>query len=121
MMRNLLSDPTNPHAWSFSAAPASSAVTSSTNCAGQNIPTVSVSSKDIDLSAPQSIEQLKSLLRKDDSLVFASCLTPDKGKDLRTAVRNFAMGENVGTALQAAGCATSSTSAPMRSTPMRNR
>src|SRR5271163_2213527 len=72
---------------------------------GRGIGTVSVSSRDIDLSSAQSIDQLKSLLRKDDALVFASCLTPDKGKDLRTAMRNLAMGEHVGTALQAAGCA----------------
>jgi UDP-glucose 4-epimerase len=71
----------------------------------QGISTVSVSSKDMDLASPASVEQLGGLLQKDDVLVFASCLTPDKGRDLRTAMRNMAMGEHVGTVLQGKGCA----------------
>ena len=56
-----------------------------------------------DIATVAALARLPILLRKDDALVFASCVTPDKGKDLRTAMKNFAMGEHVGTALQAAG------------------
>ncbi len=105
MMHNLLTDP---------CTPARVVVLGGSGFIGRylvdelrnrRIPTVSVSSKDIDLTAPESIGQLKSLLKQEDVLVFASCLTPDKGKDLRTALRNMAMGEHVGTALQTTGCA----------------
>jgi len=64
-----------------------------------------VSSKDVDLAAPAAVEQLKGMLHKEDAVVFASCLTPDKGKDIRTAMRNLAMGEHTCAALQAVGCA----------------
>ncbi len=69
------------------------------------IPTLAVTSKDIDLTTPTAGEQLKSLLSKEDAVVFASCVTPDKGKDIRTTMRNLAMGEQVCAALEATGCA----------------
>ena len=105
MMRNLLTEPCNPQRVVVLGGSGFIGRYLVEELRSRGIATVSVSSKDIDLTAPQSVEQLKSILRKDDALVFASCLTPDKGKDLRTAMRNFAMGEHVGTALQATGCA----------------
>jgi nucleoside-diphosphate-sugar epimerase len=71
---------------------------------GLGIEAVGFSSADIDLCAAGAGERLASLLRKDDALVFASCLTPDKGKDIRTAMRNLAMGEQVCAALQYTPC-----------------
>jgi nucleoside-diphosphate-sugar epimerase len=69
------------------------------------IEALGLSSADVDLAAPGAGEKLARLLRRDDALVFASCLTPDKGKDIRTAMRNLAMGEQVCAALQAVPCA----------------
>jgi nucleoside-diphosphate-sugar epimerase len=72
---------------------------------GQSVATLGLSSADLDLCAAGAGEQFARLLSPDDALVFASCLTPDKGKDIRTAMRNLAMGEQVCAALQAAPCA----------------
>jgi nucleoside-diphosphate-sugar epimerase len=72
---------------------------------GQGIETRSLSSADVDLCAPESAGKLAKLLQPDDALVFASCLTPDKGKDIRTLTRNLAMGEQVCAAVHAAPCA----------------
>jgi len=52
-------------------------------------------SADVDLSQPAAVEKLLSLVREGDALVFASALTPDKGKDTRTEMKNLAMGEHV--------------------------
>jgi nucleoside-diphosphate-sugar epimerase len=71
----------------------------------QGVQALGLSSRDLDLSAAGAGERLAGLLARDDALVFASCLTPDKGKDIRTAMLNLAMGEQVCTALQAIPCA----------------
>lgn len=54
-----------------------------------------LSSADIDLTQPSSVEKLRGIVREGDALVFASALTPDKGKDARTAMKNLAMGQHV--------------------------
>jgi nucleoside-diphosphate-sugar epimerase len=69
------------------------------------IDTLRLSSTDLNLEEADAGNKLASLLRPSDALVFASCLTPDKGKDIRTAMRNLAMGEQVCIALQEAACA----------------
>jgi nucleoside-diphosphate-sugar epimerase/8-oxo-dGTP pyrophosphatase MutT (NUDIX family) len=71
----------------------------------QGVGTLGLSSADLDLTAPGAGERLAGLLQPDDVLVFASCLTPDKGKDVRTAMRNLAMGEQVAAALMPGRCA----------------
>jgi nucleoside-diphosphate-sugar epimerase len=72
---------------------------------GLGIEAVGLSSAHVDLCAAGAADRLAALLRKDDAVVFASCLTPDKGKDIRTAMRNLAMGEQVSAALQQVPCA----------------
>lgn len=71
----------------------------------QGIEALGLSSAHVDLCAAGAGEKLAGILRPDDALVFASCLTPDKGKDIRTLMRNLAMGEQVCAALQAVPCA----------------
>jgi nucleoside-diphosphate-sugar epimerase len=71
----------------------------------QAVPTLSLGSRQIDLTQPESVELLKAKLLPTDAVVFASCLTPDRGKDIRTAMKNLAMGEHVCAALQAVPCA----------------
>lgn len=70
---------------------------------GERYKVVSVSSKDIDLTAAGSAEKLGSLLQKGDALVFSAALTPDKGRDLSTLVKNLEMTVNVTKAAKSAG------------------
>ncbi|MFZ5790018.1 MAG: NAD-dependent epimerase/dehydratase family protein [Pseudomonadota bacterium] len=65
------------------------------------VPTLPLASADLDLTAPDAGARLAELLRPDDALVFLSALTPDKGRDLGTFMRNLRMGEAVAGALQA--------------------
>jgi nucleoside-diphosphate-sugar epimerase len=66
----------------------------------QRVPAVGLSSKDIDLTQPESVAQLVHLNQPGDVLVIASTITPDKGKDVRTLMRNLAMGEHVAAFLE---------------------
>ena len=59
------------------------------------IETTAISSKDMDLCDPGSVEKLKKTISQQDILVFISALTPDKGRDISTFMRNLTMGETV--------------------------
>lgn len=59
------------------------------------IMSAALSSKDIDLCDPGSLTQLANAVSPKDTLVFVSALTPDKGRDISTFMRNLTMGENV--------------------------
>jgi nucleoside-diphosphate-sugar epimerase len=58
-----------------------------------------VPSIEIDLTEPESSTALPAILRADDAVVFVSALTPDKGRDIRTLMRNLAMAEHVAAAI----------------------
>lgn len=64
-------------------------------------PVLALSSTDLDLAAPDAAARLAALLQPQDALVFLSALTPDKGRDVATSMRNLRMGEAVAAALQA--------------------
>jgi nucleoside-diphosphate-sugar epimerase len=70
----------------------------------RRVPAIGVSSHEIDLTRPESVEQLKRLAQPGDVLVFASTITPDKGKDVRTLMRNLMMGEHVAAFVEQAAC-----------------
>ena len=70
----------------------------------RRVPAVGISSCEIDLTHPDSVEQLRHQSQPGDVLVFASTITPDKGKDARTLMRNLAMGEHVAAFLEQAAC-----------------
>jgi len=72
---------------------------------GLGVEVLGLSSADLDLCSSEAGGLLARVLRKDDAVFFASCLTPDKGKDIRTAMRNLAMGEQVCAALKTTPCA----------------
>jgi len=57
--------------------------------------TLPLGSADVNLLEPASVEKLRGIVRDGDALVFAAALTPDKGKDARTAMKNLAMGEHI--------------------------
>lgn len=52
---------------------------------------VAPTSKELDLSDPQSSDKLKNLLKPQDIVVFISALTPDRGKDRNTLLKNIQM------------------------------
>lgn len=60
-----------------------------------NIPTQGFTSSDIDLIDASSKESLKKNLNKDDTVVFLSALTPDRGRDVNTLMKNLKMAQNV--------------------------
>ena len=59
------------------------------------IGTAALSTKDLDLCDPGSVEKLAKAVSQRDILVFVSALTPDMGRDISTFMRNLTMGENV--------------------------
>ena len=64
-------------------------------------PYVSIGSSDVDLTEAGSIALLLERLHPDDSVVMLAALTPDKGRDVNSLMRNLRMGEHVSTALAA--------------------
>lgn len=69
-----------------------------------NIPVLILTSKELDLSNPQSIEKIGALVKPTDSVILLSALTPDKGKDIATFNKNIAMMANLMAALKTSGC-----------------
>jgi nucleoside-diphosphate-sugar epimerase len=69
--------------------------------ARDGVPAVGLGSMDMDLTAPGAGAVLGSRLQPSDALVFVSALTPDKGKNIATLMRNLRMGEAVAVALAA--------------------
>lgn len=63
-----------------------------------------IASTDIDLSAPSSVDALVERSSPGDALLFVSALTPDKGKDIATLMRNLQMGQHVCAALARRPC-----------------
>jgi nucleoside-diphosphate-sugar epimerase len=74
-------------------------------CATAGIAAVGFSSRDLDLTAADAGARLAQELKRDDVLLFLSALTPDKGRDSATLMRNLAMGRAVATATRAVAIA----------------
>ncbi len=64
-----------------------------------------IASSEIDFLQPQSVAQLQSAIGQGDAVVLASGITPDKGRDVGTLMKNLTMAQNVAAALEAAPCA----------------
>ncbi len=60
----------------------------------QGIQTVLVDIPEVDLISPKSVDQLQEVIKADDAVIFASALTPDKGKDRGAMLKNIAMGDH---------------------------
>jgi UDP-glucose 4-epimerase len=60
-------------------------------CTAAGIEAAGLSSRDVDLTEPAAGQQLAERLRPKDVLVFLAALTPDKGRDSGTLMRNLAM------------------------------
>ena len=65
---------------------------------------LSLSSKDLDLADPVSVEKLAGMLKPEDSLAMLSALTPDKGKGISALMRNLSMARTVCGALEKSPC-----------------
>jgi nucleoside-diphosphate-sugar epimerase len=63
---------------------------------------VALSSADVDLTKPDSADALGNMVGEKDSLVIVSAITPDKGKDVATLMRNLAMGQHLSSFLEQA-------------------
>jgi len=63
------------------------------------IPVVGFASSSLDLTDPASTDALVEQLDERDAVVFVAGLTPDRGKDIETFMRNLRMGQHVCAAL----------------------
>lgn len=102
------------HHWPTPRPPGRAVVLGGTGLVGRNlvrhlqdlaVPTLALSSRDVDLVAPDAADRVAALLRAEDALVFVSALTPDKGRDIATLMKNLAMGQQVCAAVTKAPCA----------------
>jgi UDP-glucose 4-epimerase len=64
-------------------------------CAAAGIEALGLGSRDVDLAEAAAGARLAERLRPRDALVFLAALTPDKGRDTGTLMRNLAMGRAV--------------------------
>jgi len=64
-------------------------------------PLLVLGSDSLDLTQPASAESLAKAIRPNDAVVMASALTPEKGKDITTLIRNLQMAQTVAAALVA--------------------
>jgi UDP-glucose 4-epimerase len=69
-----------------------------------NIVSLGLGSAEIDLQEASAADELRSLLNANDAVVFLSALTPDKGRDVATLMKNLRMAEAVASAVRAAQC-----------------
>lgn len=60
---------------------------------------------EVDLIAPDAIRKLRAILQRDDAVVVTSALTPEKGRDRATFLKNVAMIDNLCANLGQAACA----------------
>src|SRR5215510_9211928 len=69
------------------------------------IPVHAVGRPEIDLTSASSIDALSRMVQPDDSVVILSALTPDKGRDFRTLMKNLRMAEHLGEVFDRSRCA----------------
>jgi UDP-glucose 4-epimerase len=69
-----------------------------------DIASLALVSADIDLQEAAAAEKLQRLLNADDAVVFLSALTPDKGRDIATLMKNLRMAEAVASAVAVVKC-----------------
>src|SRR5215469_2061689 len=60
-----------------------------------DVSVLAVGSKELNLADAAAAEKLAELLQPHDSVVMAAALTPEKGRDIGTMMRNLRMAESV--------------------------
>jgi UDP-glucose 4-epimerase len=71
----------------------------------KNIAVRAVPADELDLLSDGATDRLAGILEPDDSMVMFSALTPDKGRDIATLMKNLTMAETVCAAIEKSGCA----------------
>jgi UDP-glucose 4-epimerase len=104
MIRHLESEPTRPDRVVVLGATGFVGQDIIRHLKSKEVDVLALSSADIDLIKPESVGQLRQAIRPHDSLVIVSALTPDKGKDTGTLMRNLSMGQHVSAFLEEAAC-----------------
>jgi nucleoside-diphosphate-sugar epimerase len=71
----------------------------------QGILVVALTSAELNLADATAAGKLAALLKPSDAVVMLAALTPDKGRDIATLMKNLAMMQSVCAALEKSGCA----------------
>lgn len=71
----------------------------------QQIPVLALTSTDLNLAEAPAAEQLAVVCNPTDAVVMLAALTPDKGRDIATLMKNLRIMQSVCTALEKTGCA----------------
>lgn len=71
----------------------------------EGVATLALASREVDLTSPASVAQISGTLKPTDAVVMLSALTPDKGRDIATLMKNLAMMQHLCAALEQTGCA----------------
>lgn len=71
----------------------------------RGIPFEAVGRGEIDLTHPTAAAKLSDIIRETDTVVVASALTPDKGRNFRTLMENLRMAENLCELFEKKSCA----------------
>jgi len=71
----------------------------------RRVPSLALTSADLDLSEASAADKLATLLRPGDAVVMLAALTPDKGRDIATMMKNFTIMQSVCAAIGKVGSA----------------
>ncbi|TMH79935.1 MAG: class I SAM-dependent methyltransferase [Betaproteobacteria bacterium] len=71
----------------------------------RRIPSLALSSVDLNLAEAAAADKLAAALKATDAVVMLAALTPDKGRDIPTLMKNLAMMHNTCAAIAKTGCA----------------
>ena len=70
----------------------------------QGIPAIALTSAELNLAEAAAADKLAALLKPSDAVVMLAALTPDKGRDIATLMKNLAMMQSVCAAIEKSGC-----------------
>jgi len=71
----------------------------------QGASVIAPTSAELNLAEASAADRLAGLLKPSDAVVMLAALTPDKGRDIATLMKNLAMMQSVCAALEKSGCA----------------
>jgi nucleoside-diphosphate-sugar epimerase len=71
----------------------------------RRIPFLPLASADINLAETSAVDKLAAALKATDAVVMLAALTPDRGRDVATLMKNLAMMQNTCAAIRKTGCA----------------